>query len=252
MNCVRNTAACLRHEHDTAASEHLPCITTRQRRSARVKWILHETVGDAFETETIDLYAGVAVFATNSWRKIPTTMCRCCDIDFDDGSHMSMLESAAMVAFLADAYPDKSWRRHRGRRRARADYLQMLHFGATTMDMMLWQIRIHEHVLPEAERDERTVARYRKKFTDEVEPQLAARLAKHAFICGDTFTAADCVIGHDVSWARGYGLCQDEVFRSYLSRISKRPAFRAAFADAASFNPQPPKVPASGNVTFNG
>jgi glutathione S-transferase len=119
------------------------------------------------------------------------------------------------------------------------------------MDMMLWQIRIHEHVLPKAERDERTVARYRNKFIAEVEPQLASRLTKGEFICGDTFTAADCVIGHNVTWARGYGMCQDEIFRAYLSRISKRPAFRAAFADAASFNPQPPKAP-SGKISFNG
>ena len=219
-------------------------------RSARVKWILHETVGESFTTEPLDLYAGVQ-YSDEFMAKNPNHNVPVLDVEFDDGSHMSMLESAAMVAFLADAYPDKQLAPPPGPSRARADYLQMLLFGATTMDMMLWQIRIHEHVLPRAERDERTVARYRKKFTTEVEPQLAARLAKHAFICGDTFTAADCIIGHNVTWARGYGLCQDEVFRAYLSRISKRPAFRAAFADAASFNPQPPKVP-GGKVSFNG
>jgi len=40
------------------------------------------------------------------------------------------------------------------------------------MDMMLWQIRIHEHVLPEREKDARTAQRYMKKFASEVEPQL--------------------------------------------------------------------------------
>ena len=50
-----------------------------------------------------------------------------------------------------------------------------------------------------------------------------------------TFTAADCVVGHSVFWARGYGLCKDDVFRGYLSRLSKRPAFVAAFADAREF-----------------
>lgn len=219
-------------------------------RSARVKWILHEAVGEAFTTEPLDLYAGVQ-YSDEFLAKNPNHNVPVLDVEFDDGSHMTMLESAAMVAFLADAYPEKDLAPPPGPSRARADYLQMLLFGATTMDMMLWQIRIHEHVLPRAERDERTVARYRNKFTAEVEPQLAARLAKQAFICGEAFTAADCVIGHDVTWARGYGLCQDEVFRAYLSRISKRPAFRAAFADAGSFNPQPPKVP-GGKVSFNG
>ena len=219
-------------------------------RSARAKWILHETVGDGFETEPLDLYAGVQ-YSDEFMAKNPNHNVPVLDIAFDDGTHMTMLESAAMVAFLADAYPDKQLAPPPGASRERADYLQMLLFGATTMDMMLWQIRIHEHVLPRAERDERTVARYRNKFITEVEPQLADRLQHGGFICGDAFTAADCVIGHDVTWARGYGLCQDEVFRAYLSRISKRPAFRAAFADAGSFNPQPPSVP-GGKVSFNG
>jgi glutathione S-transferase len=219
-------------------------------RSARVKWILHEAVGDGFETVPLDLYAG-AQYTDEFLAKNPNHNVPVLDIAFNDGSSMTMLESAAMVAFLADAYPEKNLAPAPGPYRERADYSQMLQFGATTMDMMLWQIRIHEHVLPRAERDERTAARYRNKFTTEVEPQLAARLVKQAFICGEAFTAADCVIGHNVTWARGYGMCQDEVFRAYLSRISKRPAFRAAFADAASFNPQPPKVP-GGRVSFNG
>jgi glutathione S-transferase len=97
-------------------------------------------------------------------------------------------------------------------------------------------VRIHEDVLPEPARDPRTVARYRHKFAAEVEPQLARRLEAAPFICGEAFTAADCVIGHDVVWARGYGLCQDELFRKYVSRLSKRPAFALAFADAREFS----------------
>jgi glutathione S-transferase len=219
-------------------------------RSARVKWILHEVIGDAFETVAVDLYAGVQ-YSDEFMAKNPNHNVPVLDIEFNDGTSMTMLESAAMVAFLADAYPEKQLAPIPGPSHARADYLQMLQFGAVTMDMMLWQIRIHEHVLPKTERDERTVARYRNKFMTEVEPQLAARLAHSEFICGDTFTAADCVIGHNITWARGYGMCQDELFRAYLSRISKRPAFRAAFADASSFNPQPPKPP-SGKISFNG
>ena len=219
-------------------------------RSARVKWILHETVADGFETVATDLYAGVqysdAFITKNPNHNVPVM-----DIEFIDGRHMTMLESAAMVAFLADAYPEQKLAPAPGPSRERADYLQMLQFGAVTMDMMLWQIRIHEHVLPRAERDERTAQRYRQKFITEIEPQLAARLAGGGYICGESFSAADCVIGHNVTWARGYGLCQDEVFRSYLSRVSKRPAFRVAFADAGSFNPQPPKPP-DGKIRFNG
>ena len=124
-----------------------------------------------------------------------------------------------MVEFLADAYPQKGLAPPPGASMARADYLQMLHFGSTWMDMMLWQVRAHEHMLPTTERDARTVARYRKKLATEVEPQLAARLEASPDICGETFTAADCVVAHSVVWARGYGMCRSEVFKRYLSLL---------------------------------
>jgi glutathione S-transferase len=219
-------------------------------RSARVKWILHEVVGDGFETEHVDLYAGVqysdAYRAKNPNHNVPLL-----EIGFSDGKAIQMLESTAMVGFLADAYPEKRLAPPADASMARANYLKMLQFGGSPMDMMLWQIRIHEHVLPKAERDTRTVARYRGKLESEVEPQLAAILKKTPFICGDVFSAADCVVGHNVTWARGYGQCKDDIFRSYLSRLAKRPAFRAAFADAATFNPEPPQR-SDGRTMFNG
>ena len=84
------------------------------------------------------------------------------------------------------------------------------------------------------------VERYINKINKEVEPQLIERLSQHDFICGDTFSAADCIMGHNVMWAKSYGLCNDESIKGYLSRISKRPAFMAAFADAKQFVATPP------------
>jgi glutathione S-transferase len=111
----------------------------------------------------------------------------------------------------------------------------MLSFGTSSMDMMLWQIRIHEHILPTYQRDARTVRRYRNKFALEVEPQLKSRLSQTAFVCGEKFTAADCVIGHNVLWAQAYALCSDAVFTQYIARLSQRPAFARAFADLNQF-----------------
>jgi glutathione S-transferase len=73
------------------------------------------------------------------------------------------------------------------------------------------------------------VRRYRSKFTNEVEPQLRARLARTQFVCGDEFSAADCIIGHNVFWGRAYHLCTDEVFTQYISRLSERPAYARDF-----------------------
>lgn len=219
-------------------------------RSARAKWILHETVGEAFEVVRLDLYAG-AQYAPDYLAKNPNHNVPVLEIGFDDGEAMVMLESAAMVGYFADAYPEKQLAPPPGLTRSRADYLQMLHFGGSTMDMMLWQVRIHEHVLPPAERDQRTIDRYRQKFTSEIEPQLAARLEKHRFICGDGFSAADCVIGHNVAWADLYGLCKNDLFKRYLGALAGRPAFRAAFSDAAGFTPAAPQRP-DGKTLFTG
>jgi glutathione S-transferase len=122
---------------------------------------------------------------------------------------------------------------------ARVDYLQMLHYGTSWMDMMLWQIRIHTHMLGR-DRDEKTIARYNHKFTREVEPELLSRLEKYDYICGDRFSAVDCVMGQNVLWARAYGLCQNDTFSVYIARLSQRTAFAKAYADMGDFSLAPP------------
>lgn len=210
-------------------------------RSARVKWLLHELVGDDFEVEIVSLYDGEQ-FAPDYLRLNPNHSVPMLEITTTDGEFLVMIESGAMISFLADAYPEmKLAPPADSGSLARADYLQMLHFGASWMDMMLWQIRVHEHLLPDDERDPRTIARYRKKFTDEAEPQLITRLEKSAFVCGDEFCAVDCIIAHSVAWANRYGLCTHSAFRGYLSHVSKRPAFAMAFADAGQFSLELPE-----------
>jgi glutathione S-transferase len=209
-------------------------------RSVRVKWALHEAVGDAFEVEKIALYEG-AQYSPEFTALNPNHCVPVLEIRWDDGLSQVMIESAAMVAFLADAYPEKGLAPPPGASRERADYLQMIAFGSISMDMMLAQVRIHEHLLPQSERDPRMVDRYREKFAREVEPQLARRLEATPYVCGDRFTAADCIIGYNVFWARGYGLCRDEPFRRYLKSLRARPAFAAALADAREFSPVVPE-----------
>ena len=210
-------------------------------RSARVKWMLHEVVDDDFELEIVPLYEGkqysAEYMSLNPNHNVPTL-----EIAMPDGRSKHMLESGAMVTFLADAFPEKGLAPPPSPLSLeRADYLQMLYFGASWMDMILWQVRMHEHLLHDTDKDARTIARYRDKFIKEIEPQLRQRFEEHSFICGDAFTAADCIIGHNVIWARGYGLCQDEIFRGYLSKVSKRPAFVKAFADARVIDKKPPE-----------
>lgn len=199
-------------------------------RSARVLWALHETIGEGFDVEKVELFAG-AQYSEQYLQRNPNHAVPLLELTQEDGTVHRMLESVAMVEWLVDAFPEKQLAPPPGPSLDRADYLQMIHFGGTWMDMMLWQIRTHENLLPPDEADDRTIARYRQKFSEEVEPQLMRRLEQSDYICGNTFSGADIVIGHNVTWARAYTLCQDALFRNYLSRLSKRPAFIHAFAD---------------------
>ncbi|NQZ06087.1 MAG: glutathione S-transferase family protein [Algicola sp.] len=210
-------------------------------RSARVKWMLHEVLEDDFEVKVVDLYQGVQ-YQDDFVAKNPNHNVPVLEMIDADGNCQTMLESGAMVALLADMFPQKQLAPLADEQPlARADYLHMMYFGASWMDMILWQLRMHKHLLPEADRDSKTFDRYTDKFTNEIEPQLKARLEKAPYICGEKFTAADCIIAHNVMWARGYGLCQDGIFGQYLSVVSKRPGFMRGFADAKQFQLEVPE-----------
>ena len=102
-------------------------------RSVRVKWALHEVVGDAFEVEKIPLYEA-AQYSAEFIGLNPNHCVPVLEIRWDDGQSQVMIESAAMVAFLADAYPERGLAPPPGASRERADYLQMIQFGSTSMD----------------------------------------------------------------------------------------------------------------------
>lgn len=203
-------------------------------RSVRVKWLLHELLGDDFTTNRVPLMQG-GQFSAEFLAKNPNHGVPVLDVTYEDGNTQSIFESGAILIWLADAYADKGFAPTPDDLIARADYLQAIQLGASWMDMMLWQIRLNEDLLPKSVRSASLAAFNRDKIKNEIEPQLAAKLSSHDYICGDTFTAADCMTGHNVGWARAYGLCQDDVFSRYRSRLSKRAAFAKAYADGETF-----------------
>lgn len=203
-------------------------------RSVRVKWMLHEVLGDDFDIEVVAVIHG-AMMAPDMLAKNPNHNLPMLDITWEDGTVQTMLESGAMVMWLAEIFPEKELAPPPGQTSIRADYLQMIQFGASWMDSILWQLRLHRNLLPETLRQESIFDLYADKWRSEIEPQLAARLSRHAFICSDQFTAADCLAGHNIRWAMSYGLCKDAVFEAYLHKLAKRPAFQMAYADADQF-----------------
>lgn len=201
-------------------------------RSARVKFLLHELRGDNFKTVKVDMLKGEGrspeFMAKNPNHAVPVL-----EVVYEDGSEQTIIESGAIMVWLTDVHgqlapsPDDA--------RARADYLEMMFFGAAHMDMSLWQIRLQETLFPEGMRSPAAAKFNRDKIETEMMPQLAARLEAHPYMCGEDFTAADCMMVQNINWARAYGLCRTQVFNDYLSRISKREGFIKAYADASEF-----------------
>jgi glutathione S-transferase len=202
-------------------------------RSARVAWLLQE-LGTLVDVEIVrlDLYRAEQ-YLDGFMTAFPLHAVPAVEITLPDRQPVRMTESGAILVALADAFPSSNLSPPASPlSELRAEFLMMIHACAASFDMMLWQVRIHEHVLDPDQRDQRTIDRYRRKFSGEVVPMLATRLSQAEYICGERFSAADCMIGHLLIWARMYGLADDPAIRKYLSRISKRPAFATAFADA--------------------
>ena len=199
-------------------------------RSVRVRWALLESWGDDFELETLRLLDGEQhhpdFLAMNPNHAVPVL-----EITRGNRSVQHVFESTAIVQWLADALPLAGLAPPPGPSAARADYLQMLLFGGSTMDALLWSVRMHRDLLPNADADARIVQRSLDTLTREIEPQLIARLEAGAFICGAHFSAADIVIGHNINWGRVYGLFTAGALSRYMDRLRARPAFMQAFDD---------------------
>lgn len=210
-------------------------------RSARVKWLLHELVGDDFDLDVVPLYDGAQhsgeFLALNANHAVPVLQ-----VTPENDEPFTIIESGAIVAWLADAFPDSALAPPLESTSERADYLQILHFSASWFDMMLWQIRVHQDLTPAELRPQRIIDSFVKKIRREVEPQLERRLKQGGFATGSAFSAADCVLGHNVRWAKFYNLCEQSVFSDYLDRLAERPAYVAAFADANEFALVPPAL----------
>jgi glutathione S-transferase len=201
-------------------------------RSARVKFLLHELRGDDFDTVKVDMLRGEGM-TPDFMAKNPNHAVPVLEVSYEDGRDQTFFESGAMMVWLADAHQTLAPKVDD--LEARADYLQMMFFGCAHMDMSLWQIRLNETLFPEPMRSAAAAKFNRDKIQNEMMPQLAARLDAHPYICGEAFTAADCLMVQNINWARAYGLCRTPVFDDYMSRISKREGFIKAFADAKEF-----------------
>ena len=162
-------------------------------RGLRVTWMLEELEAD-YEFNLVPVgnsgFGSEEYIKINPAGKVPAIR---------DGD-LVLTESAAIVTYLGDKFPDKKLVPPAGSA-ARAKYDQWCYFVLSELEQPLWTKGKHKFMLP---RDKRVPAIIE---TAEWEFQkalmiLSQGLDGHRFILGDTFSAADILIGRTLSWAR--------------------------------------------------
>jgi len=190
-------------------------------RSSIVRWMLEE-VGEPYEIRLLDLQAGdnrtPGYLAVNPMGKVPA-------LDHDGAV---ITESAAICAYLADAFPHANLSVPIGDKQ-RGTYLKWLFFGPSCIEPA-----VTDRAFPRKEEARRGTLGHGD--FDTVMDVLTAGVSKGPYLLGDQFTAADVVIGSGLRWGMMFKLISARSeFTAYVDRLNARPALkRAQDKDAAA------------------
>ncbi|MBX2797696.1 MAG: glutathione S-transferase family protein [Myxococcales bacterium] len=202
-------------------------------RSARARWAFLEA-GVPFEGREVDVFQGQqsepAYLAVNPMGYVPAATV--------DG--VPMIESSALALWAAMTYPEAGLLPEEGAQRRAC--LQWVVFGPAEMDRRLDVLNQHTRFLPLDQRDEAEAERQRQLFARRARLVTDA-LGEGPFLLGSSLTVADCVVGHDVAWAKMLGLLDEQpVLQAYLDRLQQRPAFQQVYGPKVSLFPDPHAV----------
>ncbi|MCP3717719.1 glutathione S-transferase family protein [Paraburkholderia sp. CNPSo 3281] len=192
-------------------------------RSQRALWGLKEVDAD-FEFISVNLLEGEhrrpEYLRINPAGKVPVLI---------DGDRV-IPESAAIVLYLADKYPEKVLLPADLDERAQA-YRWTL-FAVTELEQPLWRITRHSFLYPPEKRSPADIELAREDFR-----AMAAVLEKHLegreFIVGNKLSVADCVTVYLMDWANEVHLLDGfPRLQAYLDRLYARPEAPQRIAEA--------------------
>ena len=192
-------------------------------RSLRALWGLKELDAD-FEFIPVNLLTGEHrqpdFLRLNPAGKVPVLV---------DGD-IVIPESAAIVLYLADKYPEKRFLPAGVKERAQV--YRWVMFAVTELEQPLWRISKHTALYPKDQRLAAYIVLAKEEFR-----AMAAILDSHLegrrFIVGDSLTVADCVTAYLVDWANEFHLIDDfSQLQAYLERMYARPKAPQRIAEA--------------------
>lgn len=196
-------------------AEELVFYTNPQSRGQIVRWMLEE-VGAPYRVEPVrygDEMKSPPYRQINPMGKVPAIR---------HGDQV-VTETAAICAYLADAFPEAGLAPPVDRRGA---YYRWLFFGAGPLEAAV----ANKSIGLEVSADHEMTLGYGNlgNVMDVLEAELTAR----EYIAGDRFTAADVYIGAHITWGVNmmHTLEKRPAFIDYAERMNARPAQQRASA----------------------
>lgn len=191
-------------------------------RSLRASWMLEE-LQQEYDYRAIDFSKGDSqspdYLALNPAGKIPAL------IDND----LTLTESAAILTYLGDKFPDKQLVPTAGTI-ARGQYEQWCYFALSEFEQPLWTMAKHKFALPKPQRVAAIIPTAEWEFQKAL-AILSTGLGDRDFILGSEFSAADILLGQTLIWAKAFAQPINQAnITDYSARLNTRPALAKAIA----------------------
>jgi glutathione S-transferase len=191
-------------------SDDLVFYTNPKSRGRIVRWMLEE-VGQPYRTELLEYGTTMKApgyLAINPMGKVPALR----------HGETVVTETAAICAYLADAFPAAGLAPPPGDRR-RGPYYRWLFFGAGPMEAAVTD-RVLGLAVP-AEREPMVGYGSFARVMDTLEQAVTTE----GYLAGESFTAADLYLGAHIGFGLAFGTIEKRpAFERYVARISARPA----------------------------
>lgn len=192
----------------------LTLYTNPMSRGRMVRWMLEE-IGQPYDTEIVAYGAGMKTpeyCAINPMGKVPALR----------HGDMVVTETAAIIAYLADAFPEARLAPPPASP-LRGPYYRWLFFAAGCLEAVMMN-KVLGVVVP-ADR-ERMVGYGSFEAVMDV---LEAAVSKSAYLLGEDFSAADVYLGSQIGLGMRFGMVdKSPVFEAYYARMQARPALQRA------------------------
>jgi glutathione S-transferase len=207
-------------------TDELTLYTNPMSRGRIARWMLEE-VGQPYRTEVMDYVSSMkspAYLSVNPMGKVPALR----------HGDVVVTETAAICAYLADAFPEAKLAPPPSDHR-RGPYYRWLFFTAGPVEAAISNKALGFVVPPERER----MMGYGR--IEHVMSALETALSRSEYLAGDDFSAADLYVGSALGFGMMFGTIEKRpAFERYWQRLSARPACKRAKELDDSLVPHPP------------